>query len=414
MDGLDSSGHFRDKDTLILAEGVSKKFCTSLKRSMMYGSIDALCGMVGLHSHSDRLRSGEFWALDDVSFELKRGESLGLLGRNGCGKTTLLRLLHGIFPLDAGRIVMRGRVGALIAVGAGFHPHMTGRENIRLNATLMGLSRTEVNSAYGKIVEFADIGDFLEAPVSTYSSGMRVRLGIAIAIHANVDILLIDEVLAVGDMAFRGKCYNKLNDLKKNGVAIILVSHESQNLLDHCRRGLLLHHGRVVTDTGVFEAVKEYERILINESTEGAEPGNFGQPSPLKMEAFVTDSKGDRVNAIGPEAPVAFNLHLDSEQPYEGCSITLTVMTADGFTVLRLRNDFDGMPLIALKKGRAIVRIHVAALHLDCGVYNAFFVVCSADKQRPLLQHAKIGALTVSGNEANVSVVRVSREWRIS
>ncbi|MBE9531297.1 MAG: ABC transporter ATP-binding protein, partial [Proteobacteria bacterium] len=194
-------------EVVISIKNLSKKFCTHLKRSMAYGIIDLSKNLVGIKPNTEELRRDEFWALDNMNFELKRGEVLGLIGLNGCGKTTLLRLLTGIFPPDKGEITIKGRVGALIAVGAGFHPHMTGRENIYLNGTILGMSAKELDACFDDIIEFAEIGDFIEAPVSTYSSGMRVRLGFAIAIHINPDILLIDEVLAVGDLNFSIKCF---------------------------------------------------------------------------------------------------------------------------------------------------------------------------------------------------------------
>lgn len=176
-----------------------KKFCRSLKRGLLYGSTDVARAMVGFPQKDVNLRKGEFWALDDISFKLKRGESLGLIGANGCGKSTLLRLLTGIFPPDCGDIKIRGRMASLIAVGAGFHPHMSGADNIYLNGVLLGLSRQEIRAAFNEIVEFAEIGEFIHAPVSTYSSGMRVRLGFSIAVQSRPEILLVDEVMSVGD-----------------------------------------------------------------------------------------------------------------------------------------------------------------------------------------------------------------------
>jgi lipopolysaccharide transport system ATP-binding protein len=190
-------------DTLIKVEGLHKKFCQSLKRSMFYGTIDATKSMLGLPIKNADLRKKEFWALQDINFELKQGEKVGVLGANGSGKSTLLRLLNGVFPPDVGKITLNGRIGALIAVGAGFHPHMTGRENIYLNGTILGMTRKEIEKKFNEIVDFAEIGDFIDSPVATYSSGMTVRLGFSIAVHGKVEIMLVDEILAVGDLAFQ-------------------------------------------------------------------------------------------------------------------------------------------------------------------------------------------------------------------
>jgi len=166
-----------DDDVVIAVNHVSKKFCKNLKRSMLYGTYDLVRSMFGLKIESGYLRKEEFWALKNVRFELKRGETLGIIGANGSGKTTLLRLLNGIFPPDKGEIRINGRIGALIAVGAGFHPHMTGRENIYLNGAILGMTRTEIDRKFDAIVEFAGIGDFLDAPISTYRRQETVRGG---------------------------------------------------------------------------------------------------------------------------------------------------------------------------------------------------------------------------------------------
>ena len=181
----------------IKVENISKKYCKSLKRSMLYGVKDIARNTIGLSSHSDKLRKGEFWALDNVSFEAKKGETFGIIGPNGSGKTTLLKLLNGIFWPDKGKISVKGNVGALIEVGAGFHPLLTGRENIYINAAILGMTKEETDKKFDVIVEFADIGDFLDVPVKHYSSGMFVRLGFAVAVHCEPDILLVDEVFAV-------------------------------------------------------------------------------------------------------------------------------------------------------------------------------------------------------------------------
>ena len=192
---------------------------------MIYGVKDIGRNMFGLSSHSEKLRKNEFWAVDDVTFEIKKGETLGIIGANGSGKTTLLKMLNGIFWPDKGKIFVNGRVGALIQVGAGFHPMLTGRENVYINAAILGMSKKEVDEKFDDIVEFADIGNFLDTPVKFYSSGMFVRLGFAIAVHCEPNILLVDEVLAVGDEGFQNKCFNKIGELKKKETTTILVSH---------------------------------------------------------------------------------------------------------------------------------------------------------------------------------------------
>jgi ABC-type polysaccharide/polyol phosphate transport system ATPase subunit len=249
-------------DVVVSARGVSKKFCKRLRRSMAYGIAELSKNLLGVRPNTSRLRKHEFWALDGVSFELRRGDVLGLIGVNGSGKTTLLRLIAGIFPPDRGGVAIRGRVGALIALGAGFHVHMTGRENIYLNGAILGMTRREVHAKFDDIVGFAEIGDFVDAPVATYSSGMKVRLGFSIAIHIEPDILLVDEVLAVGDVFFKHKCMQRLRDLTSSGTAIVFVSHITDLVRSTCNRGMLLDQGRILYEGGSEQTVDRYLKLV--------------------------------------------------------------------------------------------------------------------------------------------------------
>src|SRR5215468_10646621 len=233
-------------DVLIKVDHVQKKFCRSLKKSLWYGVQDICSEFVPLgtsKSRNNELRAGEFLAVDDTSFAVRRGECLGLIGHNGAGKTTLLKMLSGLIKPDRGRIEMRGRVGALIALGAGFNPILTRRENIYVNATILGLRQKEIDAKLEDIIDFADIGDFIDTPAQSYSSGMQVRLGFAIATAIEPEILLLDEVLAVGDMSFRAKCYNRIGRLQKN-AATILVTHDMSYLSTVCNRILFMSHGK--------------------------------------------------------------------------------------------------------------------------------------------------------------------------
>jgi ABC-type polysaccharide/polyol phosphate transport system ATPase subunit len=255
------STHPLSSEVAIRVEHVSKKYCKSLKRSMLYGVEDIGRNIVGLHSRSERLRKNEFWAINDVSFEVRRGETLGIIGPNGAGKTTLLKMLNGIFWPDKGKITVRGRVGALIEVGAGFHPLLTGRENIYVNAAILGMTKKEVDEKFDDIVEFADIGDFLDTPVKFYSSGMFVRLGFAIAVHCDPDILLVDEVLAVGDIDFQNKCLDKISQIKEN-ASIIIISHNMNTIKLMCDRCLFLYKGIQIKLGNVSEILNIYSKTI--------------------------------------------------------------------------------------------------------------------------------------------------------
>lgn len=258
-------------EVAIKVEHVSKKYCKSLKRSILYGVKDIGRNVLGMSSHSEKLRKDEFWALDAVSLEVKKGETLGIIGPNGSGKTTLLKLLNGIFWPDKGKITVKGRVGALIEVGAGFHPLLTGRENVYINAAILGMTKKEVDEKFDSIVEFADIGDFIDTPVKYYSSGMFVRLGFAVAVHCEPDILLVDEVLAVGDEGFQNKCFNKIGELRKNGTTTIIVSHNMHVISSFAEKAIFLNNAKAEYFNSVAEGIKKYTKLFINREDLGVE-----------------------------------------------------------------------------------------------------------------------------------------------
>lgn len=209
--------------------------------------------------HMFHTKSGrDFVALDNISFEVKKGESFGIIGRNGSGKSTMLQILAGIIKATSGEVELKGRVAALLELGSGFNPESTGYENIYMNAAILGVSKDEINKKVDEIIEFADIGDFVNQPVKTYSSGMYVRLAFAVAINVDADILLIDEALAVGDVFFRQKCYTKLNQLKEEGKTIILVSHGMNEVEQFCDRAMLLNKSKVIMCGDCREAVQKY------------------------------------------------------------------------------------------------------------------------------------------------------------
>ncbi|MDN3492439.1 ABC transporter ATP-binding protein [Winogradskyella bathintestinalis] len=230
-----------DDEILVRVEGLSKKFCKELKSSLWYGLKDLVSGVSG--SSEDRLlRPKEFWAVKDISFELRRGECLGLIGHNGAGKSTLLKILNGLINPDAGKVIMKGRVGALIELGAGFNPILSGRENIYNNGAILGFSRKEIDSKLDTIIAFAELEEFIDMPVQHYSSGMKVRLGFAVAAQMEPDVLIIDEVLAVGDLGFVLKCFKTIDTILPN-TAIIFVSHSMPMISRICSQIILMEHG---------------------------------------------------------------------------------------------------------------------------------------------------------------------------
>lgn len=230
----------QEQEVLVKVENVSKKFCKDLKRSLWYGLQELNPFTTAQNSG---LRKDEFWAVKDVSFELRRGECLGLIGHNGAGKSTLLKMLNGLINPDAGKITIHGRVGALIELGAGFNPILTGRENIYNNGAVLGFTKQEIDTKLASIVEFAELEEFIDMPVQNYSSGMKVRLGFAVAAQMEPDVLIIDEVLAVGDLGFVLKCFKTIDIILPN-TAIVFVSHSMPMVSRICSQIILLDHGK--------------------------------------------------------------------------------------------------------------------------------------------------------------------------
>jgi lipopolysaccharide transport system ATP-binding protein len=210
----------------------------------------------------------EFWALKNISININKGEAVGIVGRNGSGKSTLLQIICGTVNPTTGKIFTRGKIAALLELGSGFNPEFTGIENIYLNAEILGMSKEEIDESYNDIIGFADIGEFIDQPIRTYSSGMLVRLAFSVAIHTQPEILIIDEALSVGDEFFQKKCFSKIEEIKKNGATILFVSHSSQTVSQLCDRAILIHDGEVILDSLPREVIKEYQRILYSKAVD--------------------------------------------------------------------------------------------------------------------------------------------------
>ena len=361
-------------DTVIKVEQLHKKFCRHLRRSMVYGTLDVTRDMLGWPYDNGTLRPSEFWALEDVSFELKQGEALGVIGPNGSGKTTLLRILNGIFPPDRGCAAVRGRIGALIAVGAGFHPNMTGRENIRLNGTILGMSRQEITERFDAIVDFADIGEFLDAPVATYSSGMTVRLGFAIAIHAVPEILLADEVLAVGDLRFALKCYRKIAEYRRNGGALLLVSHSMQLVRNICHRTLWLEQGRVKRQGETQAVCDAYERDVLQSNvaiTDREEIVRINHDPLVRIEKVeFLDAQGAVCSAFPIGACFRARIHYDCRRKVTKPIFTIALLTVENIAAVANYSHLDAPALLDTIEGRGWVEFMVQNLALKPGNYD--------------------------------------------
>lgn len=315
-------------DVVIKVEGVSKKYCRTIKHTMLYGATDLARSFLGMNQKTESLRDGEFWALDNINFELKKGETLGIIGVNGSGKSTLLKMLNGIFMPDRGKIEINGKVGALIEVGAGFHPMLTGRENIFINGAILGMTKDEIDRKFDEIIDFADIGEFIDSPVKHYSSGMYVRLGFAIAVHCEPGILLIDEVLSVGDAGFRLKCAKVIESWHDRSV--ILVSHNLNQIKSVCTKALLINKGKMCGIGAVEDILKLYEQVINK---------NNMNVAGVKYSVLALDEEAGDVNILsvspkGQASPtqivgykmgqdIPFEIRLHAKRPCEGLYLSI-------------------------------------------------------------------------------------------
>ena len=283
------------EDCVIDARGVYKKYCRDLRRSRWYGVRDILNALAVRPSNSDSCREHEFWAVNDVSFQLRAGDALGVLGSNGSGKSTLLKLITGQRLLSAGTVLTRGRIIALNELGLGFNSVLTGRENAYVNAAVLGFSRDAFAAKIEEIIDFAGIREFIDSAVQTYSSGMKARLAFAIGTHLDPDILIIDEVLAVGDLEFRRKCIQHILRYLRRGGSLLLVAHDVHLIQSICNRCIVLDLGRLLFDGSAIEGVNfhfkmghEIQHGLITETAESVPAGAISQASPTRFPLPLT------------------------------------------------------------------------------------------------------------------------------
>ncbi len=394
-------------DTVVKVESVSKKYCRTIKHTMLYGATDLTRSFLGLNQHTERLRNGEFWAVDDLSFELKRGECLGFVGPNGSGKSTLLKMLSGIFMPDKGKIEIQGRVGALIEVGAGFHPMLTGRENIYINGSILGLSKKEIDRKFDDIVDFAEIGEFIDAPVKHYSSGMYVRLGFAIAAQMEPNVMLIDEVLAVGDVGFRAKCFNAISRISKN-AAIVLVSHAMPQVARVCNSICVMNHGKTVYHgNDVPKGIEHYYSIFENQK--GIVTGN-GKAIIHKIE-FESKGKKD-IECINYYDDLIVHLYITVSPEIENPVVTISFLSRELQFVAQCNSSFNDI-LIRNTGEPFQVMIKIPAINFNPGVYFMSAGVLDERQATILAQHYAIKGLKVQGNFAGLAPVQFVGEWHI-
>lgn len=394
---------------LVAAEGLGKKFCRDLKRSLWYGVRDLASELVGHEPRRAKLRRDEFWALRDVSFELSRGESLGLIGPNGAGKTTLLKVLSGLIKPDAGRAVVRGRLQGLVALGAGFSPILSGRENIYVNGAVLGLPKAEIDRRLDEIIAFSGVEEFIDAPVQSYSSGMVVRLGFAVAIHLEPDILLVDEVLAVGDAAFRARCAGKLSELRDRGVPWILVSHDLATIRNRTDRVLVLERGGVRFLGPPDEAISHY---MLSVSSATPEREQIEGPGDARITSVTfRDEAGRERDAYRVGDPLTVNVDYALERPLEEPAIGIAFYAADGSCVTGTNTRTSGFVVERLE-GKGRLSFWIRHLPFLPGLYRVRVDI--HDKHMGTVESREDAAwLRVEGGRFGAGVLQLDHAWRI-
>ncbi|NQU43987.1 ATP-binding cassette domain-containing protein [bacterium] len=317
----------------------------------------------------------EFWALRDVSFRLEEGRSLGIIGPNGSGKTTTLRILSGISHIDRGHVRVRGTLSALIALGAGFHPELSGRENIYLNGAILGLKHSEIRRYFDDIVDFAGIGEYIDSPVKRYSSGMYVRLGFAVAAQIRPDVLLVDEVLAVGDARFQARCHERIRELRDQGTVIILVSHDMWAVRQSCAEGILIRQGRIEEQGDIATVLEAYNRVVQQESLERlTRHREESATAGVSCDLNILNERGETSGEIGLGHPVTFRIRYRADEVIRRPTLVLTASAHTGPCALVLRSRKAGWSVDRLE-GNGHVDVTVDEMRLNPGRYAAQCVI---------------------------------------
>jgi ABC-type polysaccharide/polyol phosphate transport system ATPase subunit len=376
-------------------------------------------------------------ALRDVSFAVDRGEAFGIIGRNGSGKSTLLKLISGILKPTSGRVIVNGRIAALIELGAGFHPEITGRENVYINGIMLGLSRRDIDERFDKIVEFSGIAEFLDQPVKTYSSGMYVRLGFAVAVHVDPEVLLIDEVLSVGDEEFSARCVAKIQEMKYRGVTLVFVTHQLDQVRNLCDRALWLDHGRTEAVGDPMRVVDAYLQEVsgaaavppagpappaLSEAEKSPAPSDeekpreaideerWGSGEVVIRRVALIDEWGRELVAIGAGTPVTIDLDIEARVPQEDFVFGLGIYHADGTCVYGTNTDLEGYASGKIE-GTSRVQFVMPSLDLVAGTYRIDAAVHTRNG-RAFDYRRNVIRFVVGSRMHDIGVYRPKHEWK--
>ncbi len=378
-------------EVLIEVENVGKKFCRDLKKSLWYGVKDSISDLlrISTNDRTNNLRDQEFWANSDITFQVERGECLGLIGGNGAGKTTLLKMLSGLIKPDTGNITVKGRVGALIAIGAGFNPVLTGRENVMVYGSILGMSIQQTKDKLDQIIDFAEISDAIDSPVRTYSSGMNVRLGFSTAVNLlRPDILLLDEVLAVGDLGFRRKCYSAVDELLDN-AAVIFVTHSMDHVRYLCNNVLFLERGRGQT-TSMLNGTKAYIA-----SQSGSTPNqNHGKVfSPVTSANVI-----NKTHSAHSGNDIEIQIELELEAPITNPTLQFSITNRDGEPVACWNSQQAGIKFNC-DAGYHTLSIKFGPCYLSAGDYSIAINAIKRSSTKFFISQLDAGTLHVRTNQ---------------
>jgi lipopolysaccharide transport system ATP-binding protein len=347
-------------DVVLAARGLYKKF----RKGELHSSLRDLVPALLRRAVQGGLQREEFWALRDVSFEVERGEAFGIIGHNGAGKSTLLKHLCGILEPTRGALTVKGRLSALIEVGAGFHPDLTGRENIYLNGTILGMTRAEIRSKFDAIVAFSELEEFLDTPVKRYSSGMHARLGFAVAAHVEPDVLIVDEVLSVGDFLFQRKSLERMRQVIRGGTTVVFVSHNLRAVAELCPRAMLLDHGTVVANGPSSEVITRY-----------MERGAAGGPADETKDAYLgrialTDLAGRPLVQCRSGDRVVAEIEVVARRRTEKLAVVLECFDEGMYGVFNTSTQRLGSEAFTLEAGERLVARFALTLRLAPGTFH--------------------------------------------
>lgn len=347
---------------------------------------------------SDRI----FWALRDVNLEVKQGDVVGLIGRNGAGKSTLLKVLSRITEPTGGYAEIRGRIGSLLEVGTGFHPELTGRENVYLNGAILGMRRREIQRKFDEIVAFSEVERFIDTPVKHYSSGMNLRLAFAVAAHLDPEILLVDEVLAVGDVAFQKKCIGKMDEVAKVGRTVLFVSHNMGTIRSLCTKGIFLDGGRVARTGRINECIEAYYKAI---GAFGAEHAEEGEESGARSGFGVVILNGRAGDSVPQDQPLEISTTLKIPQEVSGFQMHCLLKDMEGRRIAVLYEESRNLGLRDLKAGLYRLRIQLPPLWLNPGSYSIQFKVKYAGAYGLLRHRSEVFPLDIVGASSRLEAV---------